>query len=167
MILHCSQKLAAKLPNVSSAPLEEASPLGSWHGHLFTLDRRHCVIFMHDTTRYALLLPGLRKAQFSVLGDCFRSLYLATLSSFGCPATQIKKVELVLAAVRYDTATDRSVQSSMRVAKQDLYAWLERVANVMDLDPIATSCKLSNRPATIRGKWLWPDKAMLEQVAAL
>ena len=62
MILHCSHKLAAKLPDVSSAPLDETSPLGGWHGHLFTLDRRQCVMFMHDATRYALFLPGLRKA---------------------------------------------------------------------------------------------------------
>ena len=40
MIIHCSQKLAARLAGVSPTPLEEASPLGSWHGHLFTLDRR-------------------------------------------------------------------------------------------------------------------------------
>jgi len=38
MIIHCSQKLAAKLPGVSSVPLDETSPLGSWHGHLLTLD---------------------------------------------------------------------------------------------------------------------------------
>jgi len=48
MILHCSQKLAAKLTGVSPTPLEETGPLGSWHGHLFTLDRRQCVMFVHD-----------------------------------------------------------------------------------------------------------------------
>jgi len=167
MILHCSRKLAAKLSAVSTAPLAETSPLGSWHGHLFTFDRRQCVMFMHDATRYALFLPGLRKAQFAELDDGFRSLDLATLATFDCSATQIKKVELILGAVRYDTATDRSVQGSLRVAKQDLEAGLYRVPNVMDLDPIATSCMLSDRPATVHGKSLRPKKAMLEQVAAL
>jgi hypothetical protein len=38
MIIHCSQKLATKLSAVLPTPLEETSPLGSWHGHLFTLD---------------------------------------------------------------------------------------------------------------------------------
>jgi hypothetical protein len=33
MIIHCSQKLAAKFPAVSPAALEEISPLGSWHLH--------------------------------------------------------------------------------------------------------------------------------------
>jgi hypothetical protein len=48
MIFHCSKKLATKLPDVSSVPLEETSPLGSWHGHLFSMDRRQCVMFCHD-----------------------------------------------------------------------------------------------------------------------
>jgi hypothetical protein len=167
MILHCSHKLAAKLPDVSSTPLDEASPLGSWHGHLFTLDRRQCVMFMHDATRYALFLPGLRKAQFAELGDWFRSLYLTTLAAFNCSDMQIKKVELMIGPVRYDTTTDRSVQGSQRVAKQDLEAELYRVPNVMELDPVAVSCRLSHRPATVRGKWLWPDKAMLERIGVL
>jgi len=37
----------------------------------------------------------------------------------------------------------------------------------MDLDPLAVSCRLNGRPATVRGKLVWPDKAMLERVAAL
>lgn len=38
MILHCSRVLAERLFEVSAAPLEETSPLGNWHGHLFTID---------------------------------------------------------------------------------------------------------------------------------
>lgn len=168
MILHCSQKLAAKLPTVSQLPLEETSTLGSWHGHLFTMDRRQCVMFCHDATRYVLFVPGLHKADFAELGGkWFRPLYLATLAMLGCPDAQIKKVELALGPMRFDTVTDRSVQGSLRVAKLDLEAWLDQVPNVMDLDPLAVSRWLNGRPATARGKWIWPDRAMLEAVARL
>lgn len=168
MILHCSQKLAAKLSGVSSTPLEEISPLGSWHGHLFTLDRRQCVMFCHDATRFVLFLPGLRKEHFAELGGkWFRELFVATLAMSGCPDMQIRKVGLALGPVRFDTATDRSVQGSLRVAKLDLEAWVYQAANVMELDALAVSCKLNRRPVTIRGKWLWPDKAMLELAGSL
>lgn len=84
MILHCSQKLAAKLHDVSPLPLEETSPLDSWHGHLLHLDRRQCVMFIHDETRYVLFLPGLRKVHFDSLGESwFRPLYLASLAAIG------------------------------------------------------------------------------------
>lgn len=168
MILHCSHKLATKLSDVSPAPLEETSPLSSWHGHLFTLDRRQCVMFCHDTTRYVLFLPALRKADFAELGSkWFRPLFLATLAVAGCPDTQIKKVELALGPLRFDMATGRSVQGSLRVAKQDIEAWLYRVPHVMDLDPLKMSCHLNERPATVYGKCVWPERAMLEAVARL
>jgi len=168
MILHCSKKLAAKLPGVSSVPLEETSPLGSWHGHLFTLDRRQCVMLVHDATRYALFLPGLRKEDFAALGErWFRPLYLATLAVGGCPEIQIKKAELALGPMRFDTAADRSVQGALRVARQDLEAWVYSVPNVMDLDALAVSCRLNERPTTVYGKCVWPDKAMREAVARI
>jgi len=168
MIIHSSQKLAAKLAAISSTPLEETSPLGSWHGHLFTLDRRQYVMFCHDATRYVLFLPGLRKEHFAELGGkWFRPLYVATLAMLGCPDTQIKKMEMALGPMRFDTATDRSVQGSLRVAKLDLEAWLYGVPNVMDLDPLAMSCRLNERPATIYGKRVRPEKAMLEVAARI
>jgi len=80
---------------------------------------------------------------------------------------QIKKVELAIGPIRFDTATDRSVQGSLRIAREGLEAWVMQVSNVMELDPITVSCKLSHRPATIYGKLVWPGKAMLEAVARL
>jgi len=38
VIIHCTQKMAIKLPGVSATPLAETSPLGSWHAHLYTYD---------------------------------------------------------------------------------------------------------------------------------
>lgn len=168
MILHCTKKLAAKLPQVSTAPLEEMSPLGGWHGHLYHIDHRQCVMFCHDRSRFVLFLPGLRKEHFANLGNkWFRPRYLATLQSIHCHEAHIRKVELGLGPIRYDTATDRSVQSAMRVARQDLDAWIMRASNVMELDPVLVSREMCHRPTWIYGKSLWPDKAMLEAVAAI
>lgn len=59
------------------------------------------------------------------------------------------------------------MQGSQRVAKEDLGAWVERVPNVMALDPVAASRWLNARPATVRGKWVWPERAIRDAVAAL
>lgn len=40
-------------------------------------------------------------------------------------------------------------------------------AELMDLDPLKVSCWLNERPTTVYGKFLWPEKAMLDAVAAL
>jgi hypothetical protein len=122
MILHCSKELAAKLDPVSPVPLEETNPLGSWLGHLPTMDRRQCVLFCHDATRFVLFMAGWRKAQFDELGSkWFPQLFTAVLVTIGCPDDQIRKVDLALWPARYDTATDRPVQGSIRTLQMDLH----------------------------------------------
>jgi len=167
MILHCSRELAARLPEVSSQPLEEASPLGSWHGHLFRLGRRQCLMFCHDDSRYLLFLPGLRKAQLMDLRRWHRALYLATLEAQGVDLARLRRVELALGPMTYDKFTDRSVMGTIRVARQDLELQLRGEPDVLALDPVAVSLHLNRRPLTIRGAWVWPHEEMAKRIAAL
>ncbi len=153
MIIHCAKALAAKLPEVSSTPLQETNPLGSWHAHFFTLDRRQCVMFCHDASRYCLFLAGLRKPDFAELGSkWFRELFTATLGMIGSPAGKIKQAGLMLGPIRFETAIDRSVQGSINIARRDMQAWAFQLPNVMYPDPLAVSCWLNERPTTARGK---------------
>jgi len=167
MIIHCTQKLAKKLSEVSPGPLTETSPLGSWTANLYTIDRRQCVLFCHDETRYVLFQPGLRKETFEELGALHRPLFLDSLAAQGVAQAQLKNVALALGPVRFDSATDRSVLASMNIARSDMDGALVRVANVMELDPIAVALYLNHRPAKVRGAWLWPEKAMMERVSLL
>jgi len=168
MILHCTQRLAATLDIVSQTPLDEDGPFGSWHAHLFTLDRRQCVMFCHDDTRYCLFLAGMRKPHFAELGSkWFRELFTATLAVIGIPDKQIARVELMLGPVRFDTATDRSVQGTINIARQDLRAWAFQLPNVMDLDPLKVSVRLNERPVTIRKKFIHPDREMQQRLTQL
>jgi len=168
MIIHCTRKLAARLPDVSPTPLEENSILGGWHAHLLHFDRRQCVFFCHDVSRAVLFAPGLRKPELQQLGSTlFPQLLLDVLQAMGCEAGLLARVRLAIGPVRFDTATDRSVQGSMNIARQDLEAEIYRATNVLDLDPVAVSCHISHRPARVRGKFIWPEQALLESVRAL
>lgn len=166
MIIHCTQKLAAKLPAVSATPLTETSPLGSWHAHLYTYDRRQCVLFCHDETRYCLFLPGLVKAGFAELSRLHRELFLATLVVLNAPEARIARAALALGPAQFDRNTDRSVLGSLRTADIDL-SWLIQGVHVLDCDPLAVALKLNERPTSVKGKWLHPNKAMQERVALL
>lgn len=164
MLLHCTKKLAAKLSEVSATPLTETSLLGSWHAHLYTYDRRQCVLFCHDETRYCLFLPGLVKVDFAELGRLHRELFLATLVVLSVPEVKIARVALALGPVQFDRNTDRSVLGSLRTADIDL-SWLIEGVHVLDCDPLAVSVRLNERPTSVKGKWLHPNKAMLEKVS--
>jgi hypothetical protein len=169
MIIHATRKLAQRLPDVSDEPLTETSPLGSWHADRLTIDRRQCVLFCHDETRAALFAAGLRKPQFAALGnDVFKPLFADTLAALGCPDVQVRRALLVLGRCQFDTATDRSVLSSMRVARQDLEAYVWRFPNVLMVDSVEASCRLSRRPASMHGgKFIRPNRLFLEMIAAL
>jgi len=125
-------------------------------------------MFCHDATRYVLFASGLRKPDFANLDQgCFRPLFLLTLTALGCTTAQLRMVELALGPMCFDTVTDRSVQGSLRVARFDAEAWVYQAPNVMDIDILALSCWLNQRPTMARGVLVWPDRAMLQLVEAL
>lgn len=168
MIVHATRKLAQRLPSVSAEALPIEGPLGNWHADRFIVDRRQCILFCHDHSRAALFAAGLRKPQFADLGSLFRPLFEATLIALGCPESQARRALMALGPCRFDAATDRSVLSSMRVIRQDLEAWLNRFPNVMTVDPVETSCRLTRRPARIHGgRFIWPNDLLRELVTGL
>jgi len=169
MIIHCTKKLAAKLPALSDKPDEETSPLGSWHANLYVIDRRNCVLFCHDATRYTLFLPGLRKPEFAELGRWFKELFIASLAYMGMEDNQVRRAELALGPVQFDTRTDRSVLGSLNQMSFILDARVSEVENVMLLNPLSVNRWLCHYPVNVKGvKGFWmADEAMIERVKAL
>jgi hypothetical protein len=94
VIIHCTKKLAQKVAGVSAVALREAHPLQTWHGHLYRVDRRQCVLFCHDETRFVLFLPGVRKEHLADLGTAFRHLFTGALAAFGCSEARVGRALL-------------------------------------------------------------------------
>ena len=165
MIIHCTKKLAARLCEVSSEPLPESNPLGSWHANLHIIDRRNSILFCHDQTRFVLFMTGLKKEHFANLDTYFQDLFANTLLALGYNTALIEKALALLTPARFDTSCDRSVQGSMRTVRMmELESMLDHVADVMDLLPYSTSAKLNDRPVTVKGmkssECLWPVRDM-------
>lgn len=169
MIIHCTKRLAARLPIVSTESLTETSSLGSWHGHLYVIHRRNCLLFCHDETRYTVFLPGLRKPELADLGRWFKEAFTASLAYMGLPDNQVRRAALALGAVQFDTNTHRSVQGSLNQMRFMLDGRLEEVKDVMLLNPLSVTRWLCHYPVHVRGgKGCWmADDAMAERVAAL
>jgi len=150
------------------APASSEGPdrrLWDWHGNLILLDRRQCVMFCHDLTRYVLFLPGLHAAEFKELGRLHRELFLSTIAALGVSSSQLARLALLLGPLQVDCRTDRSVLRSLRVALDDLqFGYLPRVPNVLDLDPLAMSHQLNKRPCMAEKVLIWPGEAMKKLV---
>ena len=165
MIIHCTKKLATKLSAVSAEPLTENNPLGSWHANLYTIDRRNCVMFCHDQTRFVLFMAGLKKDDFLNLDYWFQDLFANTLLKLDYDSDLIEKALALLTPSQFDTHCDRSVQGSMRTVRMtELEIALSKVADVADLPLYSTSTWLNDRPVTVKGmkksECLWPIRDM-------
>ena len=167
MIIHSTKALAAKLSPVSPTPLADTNPLGSWHAHLHVIDRRQCVMFCHDTTRFILFESGLQKEQFHNLGQLHKQLYLATLISMGVSEAKLKRVELAMGQAQFDTATDRSVLGTLNQSRSDFDHFVEDYNNILEVDAVIAARWLNHRPMIARGKLIWPDESMLELINSL
>ena len=167
MVIHCTRKLAAKLPVVSADRLTENSPLGSWHANLYTIDRRNCLLFCHDETRYTLFIPGLRKPHFAELDRWFKEAFTASLAYMGMADSQVRRAELALGHIEFDTRTNRSVLGSLNQMRFLLDGRVHEVEDVMLLNPLSVTrwlCHYPGRRGTACGR---ADEALLARVVAL
>lgn len=124
-------------------------------------------MFCHDSTRFILFESGLKKEQFQNLGQLHKQLYLAALISLGVSETSLKRVELAMGPTLFDTATDRSVLGTLNQSRSEFDFFLDDYNNILEVDAIIAAQWFNKRPLTARGKWLWPDKSMLELVGSL
>lgn len=182
--LHCTRKLFAKLPvnalgllpntraRPSAANDPGDSPLSGWHANLITLQRRNCVLFVHETTRFPLLISCLTKPDFAELDHLFQDGLMNTLLKCGATPSQLDAAAHALAPLQCDTLRNVSAQGTLNRMKQDMehQLWYDRLA-MTDLDPSHASVWLADHPTGIKGRkdYLWPRKEMLvllDQTAA-
>lgn len=175
--LHCTKKLLVKLPLSEDGRLHSrnpsltivrdpaANPLSGWHANLILLQRRQCVLFVHDTTRFPVFVPALKKDDFAELDWFFQDGYMNTLLKVGAKDRHMKAAEKLLTPLICDNDCNRSVQGTLNQMAQDLGFMLEyEQAQVVDISPYRTSAWLAHRPCTMKGirDCIWPDRAMLE-----
>lgn len=161
--------MAAKFPSVSSEPQTETSPLGSWHANLYTFDRRNCILFTHDETRYSLFMPGVIKPMFENFDEIFKGLFLGSLFVIGVSDNQLSRAELALGKMSFDSSTNKSVLGSMNNLKHMIHARVCDVEDVMDLDLVDLNYWLTDIPmrTSAKGDYGWPQEDMKALVAKL
>jgi hypothetical protein len=157
---------ARTLKSTASPPttLWEQNPLGGWHANLIVLQRRNCVLLVHDATRFPLFIKGLVKADFANFDRLFADALMNTLLKLGANPTQLDNAAALLSPCRFDTDCNRSVQGTLNQMAGDIQHML--LFEQADLDAICsyrTGAWLADRPCTVKGQkdCIWPDKAML------
>lgn len=149
--------------------LPEINPLDNWHGHLVTLQRRNCLLMVHDATRFPLVLPALTKPDLAELNHWFIDALMNTLLKCGAGDSLIEAAHRHVAPLVVDTSSDRSVQATLHRMKEEIehLLWYEH-ANIADLSGYRLGAWLAHTPRSVRGRtYLWPDKEMLKLLQGL
>lgn len=171
MILHCTKKLFAKLPNNIHTTTNSVVNIGlqsewlNWHANVITVQRRQCVIAVHDATRYTVFIPCLTKPDLANLQWHFEDVFINSLLKSSLPHELVETATQHLAPLMFDTECNRSVQGTMNQIAQYIDYGLSYTNTVVsDISPYRYSAELSHRPCTVKGlkDCLWPDKAMTE-----
>jgi len=167
--LYCTQKLIAKLP-VKEGRLPDAdrmqykeiqpenkegvvNPLSDWHGNLLTLQRRNCVLMVHNETRFPLLLIGLTKPDFADLDYLFADALMNTLLKLGANEAQMDAASALVSPLNIAKAHDRSVQGTLNQMKGDIEHLLRfNNTEIMDCSPYRLSAWLADRPCSVKSR---------------
>jgi hypothetical protein len=173
--LHCTKKLLTKLPLKNNGRLNNKrpneyaandgpeSPLSGWHANLLLIQRRQCVLFVHDATRFPVFIPVLKKDDFANLDYWFQDGFMNTLLKTGADDALMDRAHAVLGPLVCDTDCDRSVQGTMNQMAQDLaHAVDYQGVSVADILGYRLGAWLAERPCTVKGQkdCIWPVREM-------
>ncbi len=80
MTIYCSNKLEKFLGQISTKFQESIdSDFGDWNGHLFTIDRKKCLIFLNNRTCYSVLLTNVYKKDLKNFTQLFKERLIQQL----------------------------------------------------------------------------------------
>lgn len=182
MHLHCTRKLLAKLPLTSDGTLngtgsQPFSPaegtrdsLAHWYGNLLLLQRRNCVLLIHEQTRFPVFIKAMTKPDFARFNYWFVDALMNTLLQCGASRAQLDATARCLAPFQCDTTINRSLQGTLNQMADSVEHLLvyDSVA-IGDLSAYRIGAWLADQPCSFNhGKqWMWPQKAMLELLDTL
>ncbi len=112
LTLQCTQKLLKELKSDLS-PVKDTDPVTLWHANLLTIDRRKCVLFTNDQTRYSFLVPGLKKPDFQRLGEIFLDNLFRCMLNEGIAQKGIEKVLNSCSSYCFTKTSSKSVLGTM------------------------------------------------------
>lgn len=176
--IHATKKLYAKLPINADGVLVSTlkayqpqpaltsdNPLSGWHANLILLQKRNCILLVHDNTRFPVFMKSFLKADFANFDWHFADVFMNTLLKIDANQQQLDKAAKLLEQCQFDTMCNRSVQGTMNQMAGDIehMLWHDN-ANIDDISHYRTGAWLAQKPCNVKGQkeYIWPQKAMLE-----
>lgn len=112
----CTVKLlkALKMPTAQIVePATDADPRFHWHANLLMVNRRPCVLFVHDLSLFNLMIPDFPVNKPDYASDVFLSWLSTVLQDGDTPKPMIESFLKGHASLAWGKTSNRSVIGSM------------------------------------------------------
>jgi hypothetical protein len=123
--LRCTKKLLEEMdaqPNSSKS--DQNGILGDWYANLLFIERKKCLLFVNEKTRFCFLMPNLKRVHIKNLAVVFRDGLFGALLSEGYQAPMIEHILSEYDSLGYSKATDRAVLGSMTEYAKTYDYWI-------------------------------------------
>jgi hypothetical protein len=123
--LRCTKKL---LQEMDARP-DSRSPgqdgiLGDWYANLLIIERKKCLLFVNEKTRFCFLMPDLKRVHIKNLEVVFCHGLFGALLSEGYQAPRIEHILSEYDTLGYGKAPDRAVLGSMTEYAKTYHYWI-------------------------------------------
>ena len=145
LTLQCTQKLLKEL-KADISPVKDMDPISLWHANLLTLDRRKCVLFTNDQTRYSILVPVLKKPDFQHLGEVFLDNLFRCMLNDGIDQKGVERVLDSCSSHCFTKTTSRSVLGTMNEIAFYIECWLAEVGGLRNTDISKLNMDINRMP---------------------
>jgi hypothetical protein len=112
-VIRCTSKLLADIDDPPSASAVAPSVIGDWCGHIFTVERRKCILFINERTLFVCLAIGVVKSDYRQIVPFFLGLLERTLRQEGFSDEESAWVLGQHRRMVVDRTHDRSVLGSL------------------------------------------------------
>ena len=126
-VLRLTSKLLAEIDYEPSSDRAAApSPFGDWYGHVFTVERRECIIFINEPTLFVCPALGVSKSDYHQIILFFVGVLAQALRTVGFNEREINWIFAKHKGMAIGRATNRSTLGSLnnRIADAKAhFAW--------------------------------------------
>ena len=149
MIIQATKKLQDMVGVKTIELPKESDSFISWHGNIFMIGRKKCLLVTHNESLYSIFLYGVTKKEMKNLAEILKSRLAELLRRDDFILPQIVLMLDTLENITYMKTSDRSVVGNMN----DMVHMLKYYN--MTEDELALSARVNHTPYS-RGKFCFP-----------
>ena len=149
MIIQATKKLQDMVDIKTVELPKESDAFRSWHGNIFMIGRKKCLLVTHNESLYSVFLYGVTKKEMKDLAEILKSRLAELLRRDDFTIPQIVKMLDTIESITYMKTSDRSVIGNMN----DMVHMLKYYN--MTEDELSLSARVNHTPYS-RGKFHFP-----------